>query len=570
MSDISRSPGIWRHRLSRRKALGWGAVGIAGMGIAGCLNSSAVPTSAPVSAPTSAPASSQGAQASPTTARAAPKYGGTLSTIIDTGETSLDPHAAAGASNATSPAIVYSQMITLKWGPDFKLPSWIPGPDLAESWQQADDLTYVFKLRQGVKWHNIAPVNGRELVADDIVFSYDRVRELKTYAALLSGIVKTETPDNYTVKLTLSKPDADFLVTMTTRNLKIVPKEVVAQNGDLRAPPVIGTGPWIFERWSQTDGHSVKRNPDYFRKGFPYADGVEVIRTADFGNAGLNAFRTGRVNMIAGVPRESVEELKKTTPGSVSIVIPLDRAPDNLLINSTAEPLNNIKVRQAISKAIDRQQIIAAPNLGMASLYSPLALPAADWALPEDEIKRLLERDVEGAKRLLKEAGYEQGFDVSVVVPTYIASFFVTVAELMQQNLKDVNIRLNIRPVDAATSGQLQASGNFQMWLGGYGLAGTNGDLYSRYYTGGPRNVQGYNNAALNRLIDQQAVLARDPDARKKILLDIQRMVIDDAINVYIETRQSPFQYAKEVKDLFLPVEFNTSHDFWQTAWIDK
>src|SRR5262245_54447209 len=107
MSDNSRFPGIGRYRLNRRKALGWGTVGIAGMGLAACSGSSAAPTAAPASAPTSAPAPAQGAQAAPTPASATPKYGGKLSTIIDTGETSLDPHAPAGASNATSPAIVY-------------------------------------------------------------------------------------------------------------------------------------------------------------------------------------------------------------------------------------------------------------------------------------------------------------------------------------------------------------------------------------------------------------------------------------------------------------------------------
>src|SRR5439155_9184012 len=122
-------------------------------------------------------------------------------------EGNLDPHTATGLGGAggLGPLICYSLLVNYKWGPDIKPPSYAPVGDLAESWTQPDDLTYLFKLRPGVKWHNIAPVNGRELTAEDIVYSLKRVVEQKTYAGVLSGIAKFEAPDKATVRLTVDK-----------------------------------------------------------------------------------------------------------------------------------------------------------------------------------------------------------------------------------------------------------------------------------------------------------------------------------------------------------------------------
>jgi peptide/nickel transport system substrate-binding protein len=124
----------------------------------------------------------------------------------------LDPHKGGLTGAALSGAMCYSQLLMFKWGTDTPPPSYIPIGDLAESWTQPDDTTYVFKLRPGVKFHNLPPVNGRELVADDIAFSYQRIRDLKVSASLLTGLTKIETPDRSTLKLTLDKPNPDFLI----------------------------------------------------------------------------------------------------------------------------------------------------------------------------------------------------------------------------------------------------------------------------------------------------------------------------------------------------------------------
>src|SRR5262249_31629483 len=145
----------------------------------------------------------------------------------------------------------YSGLLTYKWGPDVKAPAYIPTGDLAESWTQPDDVTYLFKIRPGVKFHNIAPVNGREVVADDIVFSFNHVIAMKSYASFLAGVTKMEAPDKSTFKLTVDKPNADILNNLAVLNLAIVAKERADQTGgDLGDLPVVGTGPFIAESFA--------------------------------------------------------------------------------------------------------------------------------------------------------------------------------------------------------------------------------------------------------------------------------------------------------------------------------
>jgi peptide/nickel transport system substrate-binding protein len=229
-----------RRRISRRRLLGGAAVGVVGFGLAGCAGPAATaPTAAPAGVPAGA---APAATAQPTVAAA--KRGGTLKLSFSTTARNLDPHGPGGLSwGSNGPYICYSQLLTYKWGPEIKAPSYIPTGDLAESWDQPDETTYVFKLRPGVKWHNLPPVNGRELVAEDVVYSYQRIRDLKVYAGFLAGIIKSDAVDKATLKLTLDKPNADLLNSLAQQSLVIVAKERAEQTGgSLEELPVIGSG----------------------------------------------------------------------------------------------------------------------------------------------------------------------------------------------------------------------------------------------------------------------------------------------------------------------------------------
>jgi ABC-type transport system substrate-binding protein len=559
-------------RLARRALLaraGLGAIGV--ITGAACASNPLVPTAPTgpsVGAATVGPSS--GAAATAASATAQPKYGGTIATISLSAATHLDPHTTVGPGLGIDPAVCFSKLLAFKWGKDIPAPSYVPGPDLAESWTQADDLTYLFKLRPGVKWHNVAPVNGRELTADDIVYSLQRIRDLKTWAGPLAGIARLEAPDKGTVKLTLDEPNADLLNNLCDVHLVVVAREVVDANGDLKTAPVAGTGPWILDNFASGQTFAAKRNPDYFLKGRPYADGFQAVRAGDPA-AILNAFRAGAVNVIGtSLAPQAGEDLLKTTPKASVVWVPLDRSPNHLVLNAKAEPFTDLRVRQAVSKALDRKAIIDTVHLGHASLSAGIPLPAPDWNLPEAELGRLLARDVEGARRLLREAGKESGFDLEMIVPPYISGTLVTVAELIQANLKEVGIRATLKTLEGAAWGQLNANGDFQASIATSAFPATNGTLYGYYYTGGPQNKIGYANPALDKLIDQQAPLARDPESRKKVLLDVQRTIIADSIWQCLHNYLQPTFFAAELRDFYPPMGIFAAGEYWTSVWFDK
>src|SRR5262245_23239814 len=220
-------------RYSRRGILRGAGVGLGAAIVGGCTTANPpAPTGAAVGPARTTAASAAGSGApvvSPTVAARQPKYGGVFR--LSSGATEaphLDPHQTnTSALIAHGAGLAWSQLLQFKNGPGVEMPTFEVAPDLAQSWDQPDDTTYVFKLRPGVKFHNIAPVNGRELVADDVVGSFQRQIDLKVNAAALAGVVRLDAPDKTTLKLTLDKPNADILWSLANAICKVLPRELL-------------------------------------------------------------------------------------------------------------------------------------------------------------------------------------------------------------------------------------------------------------------------------------------------------------------------------------------------------
>ena len=199
--------------------------------------------------------------------------------------------------------------------------TFIVEPDLAERWEELNDTTYVFYLRQGVKWHNKPPVNGRELVAEDVKLTYDRFLTEPGNANryILDLVDRVEVVDRYTVKFLLKEPYVWLVNALAYPwSMWIIAPEVVEQFGDLKKPETaIGTGPFILERYEPNVKTVFKRNPDYFRQGQPFVDGVEWLVLED-DSTGLAMYRTGQIDCGPGhwwsVRQQDLEALKKTHP----------------------------------------------------------------------------------------------------------------------------------------------------------------------------------------------------------------------------------------------------------------
>src|SRR6266702_5051845 len=201
-------------------------------------------------------------------------------------------------TNATL-SFAYSTLVRYKVGADVRPGTFTIEPHLAERWEQPDDTTYIFHLRHGVTWHNKPPLNGRELVADDVQFTYDRFLNEKAniLRETLEPVERVEVVDRYTVKFVLKEP----FVWLPNRladssGMWIIAPEVVEKFGDLKKPEsAIGTGPFILERYEPNLKTVFKRNPEYFLAGQPSVDGVEWLVLEDE-STGLAMYRTGQID----------------------------------------------------------------------------------------------------------------------------------------------------------------------------------------------------------------------------------------------------------------------------------
>jgi ABC-type transport system substrate-binding protein len=527
-------------RLSRRRVVGGAASGaalITGGLATGCATPAPAPTAAAVAPAATAASGAAGPAAAAAPATPQPKYGGTVRYNVTGEAPHLDPHLTATTILlGLGPGSALGRVLFYKFGSDVPDSAFIPAGDLAESWTQADDLTYVIKLRQGAKWQNIAPMSGREVVAEDIVFSWQRQVDTKTRASQLPSLAKIEAVDKYTVKLTSPAPDADFLVTLAGPQNAIVPKDVVEQKGDLKDGPLIGFGPWILEKWTPNTNSTFKRNPDYYLKGLPYADSMEITRIADDG-AALAAFRAHQYVMTpSGVTLPQLEQIKRDAPDLQIIRSKRSGVGLEFILNASMPPFNDIRVREAVHRAINRKDIIDTVRFGLGWYSAGIGLPDLSWALPEDEVKELTKQDIPRAKQLLAQAGFPNGFEFEFLAHNLTTQPKDT-AELVAAQLRQVGITANIRLIDSvALTDRVRGRGEFQAVTSLVSVVIPWASLYTRLHSKGSQNAVRLNDPNLDQMIEKQNTLVKDPEARKKALMDLQRYVIKTYASSFLIT----------------------------------
>jgi ABC-type transport system substrate-binding protein len=563
-----------RRLYSRRGFIRTAGVVGAGAAVAACTTTTETPTTAPaatagaVASPTRAAGAAPAAAA---TAARAPKLGGVFNTFISSTEAQhFDIHQTNAAVLANFGAgMCWSQLLYFKNGPDLQMPNFTVEGDLAESWTQPDDATYLFKLRSGVKWQNIAPVNGRALVAQDIVYSYQRQIDQKVNAGFLKGMTKVEAVDNNTLRIQLDGPNADFLWSIASPLCKVIPHEVVEQKGDLKEGPIIGTGPWIFDKLDKGQILSLKKNPDYYIKGRPYLDGLGMYRIAD-NQALLNAFKTKALDAVqTNVTQSDAETLKKQFPDVVVKTGP-GAVRFEMILKGDRPPFNDVRVRQAMSKAINRQEIIDT-LLGVGSIESGLTVASRDQALPDAEIKQLLGYDLDGAKRLLQQAGVTN-LDFEVQVGDYLGGLVVNAAELVKAQLAKAGLNAKLSVKDGtAWLNAVRVTGEFTCAFGiQSAIQPTSTELLTRHYSKGFQNTTGVSDPELDKMIDQQATLVKDAAGRAKLIQDIQRKFIGLYAFLPLPTQGAIYVYWPYLKD-WNPNQgsANVNGDL-NHVWLDK
>src|SRR5262245_38801026 len=303
----------------------------------------------------------------------------------------FDPHVTRNFKSHTALSFVYSKLLRHKVGPDVPPGTFIVESDLAERWEAPDDTTYVFYLRKGVKWHNKPPLNGRELVAEDVKFTFDRFLTVEGNAEryLLESVERVEVVDRYTVKFLLKEPFVWLLDILANAMCTwIVAPEVGQQYGDFKkVDTAIGTGPFLLEHYEPNVKTVFTRNPDYFRPELPYVDGVEWL-VVDDESTGLAMYRAGQLDAGPGawwaVRQADLEALQHSHP-HLRYQDFLVNGITTISLRTDKPPFNDVRVRRAIAQAIDRQAIIEA--VYMRGEPSPaVARGLAQWSLPVDQL----------------------------------------------------------------------------------------------------------------------------------------------------------------------------------------
>src|SRR5690348_11207184 len=286
--------------------------------------------------------------------------------------------------------------------------------DLAESWQASPDYrVWTFKLRQGVKWHNMAPVNGRELVAADVKYCFEQYAKEGVQSFNFQEIEGIETPDKYTVRLHLHTPNVLLAHNLAEPIAVLFAREELEKDGDLKKT-VIGTGPYMLREHTRKVRVVLQRHPDYFEKNTPYVDEYVILSTPDAATR-LAAFRTGQADFIWVASPSEVEIVKKTNPNAVIQAYHNTLAPFGLTLAQDRAPFNDVRVRRAISMAIDRQKMVH-------TVFEGHGIPG--WGVPyiyyTDKQPKLADlgpwfqyRPAE-ANKLLAEAGHPHGFPTTL------------------------------------------------------------------------------------------------------------------------------------------------------------
>ena len=471
-----------------------------------------------------------------------PKRGGILR-VRGLDPPHFDPHLTLNVKTNATLSFAYSTLVRYKVGADVPPGTFIIEPHLAEGWEQPNDTTYVFHLRHGVKWHNKPPVNGRELVAEDVKFTYDRFRAepANPLRFTLESVERIDVVDRYTVKFLLTEPFVWLLnVLANPYSTWIIAPEVVEQFGDLRKPEsVIGTGPFLLERYEPNVKTVFTRNPDYFIKDQPYVDGVEWL-VLDDPSAALAMYRSGQLDCgpAAGwsVRQQDLESLKKSHPNLVYQDFLSNVTASVLYVRNDLPPFHDVRVRRALSMAIDRQGLIE--GVYMRGEPTPaIARGATEWSLPIDQLgegARYYQYDPKEARHLLAEAGYVRGFKTSISTTNGYGPDLLDVVQLVQRNLKDVGIETEIKIQEYGAYMATTFLGKYEaMALGPLSITwDPDTVLYGMYAPDQPRNSGHVNDPKLTAMLKEER-RTRDLEARRQLIDDIQRYVAAQQYYVY-------------------------------------
>lgn len=485
----------------------------------------------------SAPARVPGRQGQPALA---PKYGGevTLETPTDP-LGGFDPHIAGQRKETRSVIGLALESVAVYDLRDDNPCTAVVRPLLAESWSFLDPTTIEIKLRQGVKFQNVPPVNGRELVADDVVFNYQRSFDRGLNVASAGNINSMEAVDKYAVRIKTKRPMpiiADELFAEFHSGPLLAKEAANAQGGFDKRENIIGTGPFILTQYTPGVGHLAVRNPEYWAKGLPYLDRVRVSIIRDLSTQ-FAAFQVGKLDFLSEVLYTDRNQL--IARKAKVWFVPCQATNRKLNMRTDIPPFNDVRLRRALSMALAREDIIKGIFGGFGSVIGMHA-EAYDGALKHEEfppeVRKYIQYNPTEAKRLLAEAGYPDDFDLEIVGSRDPSPLRNLQFEVLPGMLRASGFNTKLTYLDRASYTQIVTRGKYDQVIisGGSGSAagGLEVQLKQWHSSAAPYpNTSLIKDSELDRLLDQMLETV-DRAERIKLMHKAETRIVDQAFLV--------------------------------------
>jgi peptide/nickel transport system substrate-binding protein len=505
-------------------------------------------------------------------AQETPRRGGVLLAVIGADAPSLDPHQESTFANLQMVAPLYSTLLQID---PYHYPK-IVG-DVASEWKiSPDGLTYTFKIRPGIKFHDGSPLTAVDVKAtyDKIVFPPQGTRSIRKihYAA----IDRVEAPDAATVVFTLKHPSASLLDNLASPWNVIYPKKYLDQDPNYFMKHAIGSGPFKFKGYTRGSTFEGVRNPDYFVKDRPYLDGYKFFISTETAVRAA-AIRSGRAYIeFRDLPLSEVDAIKKQLGDKVVVQETPMVGQFGIAMQNTVKPFTDVRVRKALTLGFDRYtggkvlyQLTGLRDVG------GLMRPGTEWAVPPAELEKIpgFWRDAEKsraeAKRLLAEAGYPNGFK-TVLKNRNVKLPYQDLAVYVIQEWRKIGIEVENRPLETATwFADGRDTGSFELIIAPTVEFMDDPDQFlNRYVTGAPQNWSRFSDPAIDDLYSRQSRTV-DPAERKKVVIELQKRLLEQAYYMPGLWWTRRVVHLSKVKNYVAPPSHYTNQKL-QDVWLSE
>ncbi len=451
-------------------------------------------------------------------------------------------------------------------------------PDLAESWAwNADHTKLSFKLRQGVKWHD-----GKPFTAADVKCTWDlltgkskdhlRLNPRKAWYRNLDGVV---VDGDYAVTFVLKRPQPAFPMLLASGDSPVYPCHVPA--AQMRLHP-IGTGPFKFVEYKRNEYIKLAKNPDYWKKGRPYLDGIEWTIIPNRSTQTL-AFIAGKFDMTFPYEQtvETMKDVKSQAPKAICELDPT-MISFNFLVNRDKPPFDDADLRKAMMLALDRKAFLEILAEGKGQIGGAMQSPPPGlWGLPPDILETLpgygpdVAESRAEARKLMQKHGYGPDKHLAIKVSTRNIAQYRDPAVILIDQLKQIYIDGELEVVETANWFPKIARKDFMLAanLTGSGVDDPDAYFYEHYACGSERNYTNYCNADLEKMYEQQS---REPDQekRKKLVWEIDKRLTEDAARPIVFRYNLGTCWYPRVHGVTIMV--NSIFNGWrfEDAWLDQ